>query len=65
MPQLEALLNKFAEAIAPLLDAPPPNLNKFYNSGLKGKVKELSAVSPLVRTGKRAEAVLVCLNRSE
>ncbi|KAG0711207.1 Pyridine nucleotide-disulfide oxidoreductase domain-containing protein 2 [Chionoecetes opilio] len=29
LPRLEALLNKFAEALAPLMDAPPPNLNKF------------------------------------
>ncbi|XP_045129040.1 pyridine nucleotide-disulfide oxidoreductase domain-containing protein 2-like isoform X2 [Portunus trituberculatus] len=50
LPRLEALLNKFAEAIAPLLDASPPDINKFHNSGLKGKVKELLSVSPLVKT---------------
>ncbi|KAG0716904.1 Pyridine nucleotide-disulfide oxidoreductase domain-containing protein 2 [Chionoecetes opilio] len=53
LPRLEALLNKFAEALAPLMDAPPPNLNKFYASGLKGKVKELFSVSPLLKTGKK------------
>lgn len=52
LPRLETLLNKFAEAIAPLLDSPSPDINKFYTSGLKGKVKELSSVKPLVKTGK-------------
>lgn len=50
LPKLETLLNKFAEAIAPLLDSPPPDLNNFFGAGLKGKVRELSSMSPLVKT---------------
>ena len=62
LPRLEVLLNKFADAIAPLLDASPPDINKFHNSGLKGKVKELSSVSLLVKTGMTNAHIIICLS---
>ncbi|KAK7071140.1 Pyridine nucleotide-disulfide oxidoreductase domain-containing protein 2, partial [Halocaridina rubra] len=49
LPEFEKLLNKFAEAIAPLLDSAPPDVNKFYNSGIKGKAKQLTRITPIMK----------------
>lgn len=49
LPQLENLLNKFAEALAPLLDSVPPDVNKFYDSGIAGKIKQLPKFTPLLK----------------
>ncbi|KAG7164129.1 Pyridine nucleotide-disulfide oxidoreductase domain-containing protein 2-like [Homarus americanus] len=49
MPQLESLLGRFAEALDHLLDCPPPDIKKFFSTGLAGKAKQLSTVGPLVK----------------
>ncbi|XP_076058041.1 pyridine nucleotide-disulfide oxidoreductase domain-containing protein 2-like [Oratosquilla oratoria] len=52
MPKFEALLNKCAEAVAPLLDNSPPDVNKYFSSGLMGKLQQLPQFLPLLKTGQ-------------
>ena len=47
----EALLNKFADAIGPLLDSPPPNLRSLGDATLLKKLRMIPSFKPLLQTG--------------
>lgn len=50
LPHLESLLNKCAEAIAPLLDNVAPDVRNLYSSGILNRIKHLPNYMPLIRT---------------
>nr|XP_045592213.1 pyridine nucleotide-disulfide oxidoreductase domain-containing protein 2-like isoform X2 [Procambarus clarkii] len=49
-PRFESQLNKFAEALDPLLDSIPPDYNKLFSASFAEKMKQISTVKPLIKT---------------
>ncbi|KAA0199011.1 hypothetical protein HAZT_HAZT002230 [Hyalella azteca] len=50
-PEYEAMLGKFADAIAPLLDTPAPHLGSLAGASLMDKLRALPALKPILKTG--------------
>ena len=51
LPKFEAMFNKFAEALVPLLDHKPPNIKNFVKLSLVEKSREIYKMKPLIDSG--------------
>ncbi|KAK4306063.1 hypothetical protein Pmani_022091 [Petrolisthes manimaculis] len=49
LPKLEAMLFKFGEALAPLLDQVPPDANKLFSKSMARKISQIPTISPIAK----------------